>query len=66
MNGHESHVTRRFLGFCLDNNILPLCLSAHTTYVLQSLDVGCFDSVAHYYRRSVEDLCQVNVCQKHL
>ncbi len=61
MNSHGSHVTGRFLGFCLNNNILPFCLPAHITHVLQPLDVGCFDYVAHYYQRGVENLCRVGV-----
>src|ERR1700684_1150493 len=57
MDGHSSHLTGKLLGFCHDNNILPICLPAHTTHVLQPLDVGCFGPLAHYYRIEVEEAC---------
>jgi len=57
MDGHSSHLTGDFLGFCHDNNILPICLPSHTTHVLQPLDVGCFGPLAHYYRTEVEEAC---------
>ncbi len=40
---------------------LPLCFFAHTTHVLQLLDVRCFGPVAYYYRRGVENLSRVGV-----
>jgi DDE superfamily endonuclease/Tc5 transposase DNA-binding domain len=55
MDGHSSHLTSQFLGFCHDNNILPLCLPPHTTHLLQPLDVGCFAPLAHYYRAEVDE-----------
>ena len=57
MDGHSSHLTGDLLGFCHDNNILPICLPSHTTHVLQPLDVGCFGPLAHYYRMEVEEAC---------
>jgi hypothetical protein len=57
MDGHSSHLTGNLLGFCHDNNILPICLPSHTTHVLQPLDVGCFGPLAHYYRIEVEEAC---------
>jgi len=58
MDGHSSHLTGKFLGFCHDNNILPLCLPPHTTHMLQPLDVGCFSPLAHYYRAEVDEASQ--------
>jgi hypothetical protein len=57
MDGHSSHLTGELLGFCHDNNILLTCLPAHTTHMLQPLDVGCFGLLAHYYRTEVEEAC---------
>jgi DDE superfamily endonuclease len=51
MDGHSSHLTGKF------HDILPICLPAHTTHMLQPLDVGCFGPLAHYYRTEVEDAC---------
>lgn len=58
MDGHSSHLTSQFLGFCHDHNILPLCLPPHTTHMLQPLDVGCFAPLAHYYRAEVDEASQ--------
>ncbi len=55
MDGHSSHLTSQFLGFCHDHDILPLCLPPHTTHMLQPLDVGCFAPLAHYYRAEVDE-----------
>jgi hypothetical protein len=33
MDGHSSHLTGQLLGFCHDNNILPICLPSHTTHL---------------------------------
>jgi DDE superfamily endonuclease/Tc5 transposase-like DNA-binding protein len=57
MDGHSSHLTGELLGFCHDNNILPICLPSHTSHMLQPLDVGCFGPLAHYYRIEVEEAC---------
>ena len=48
MDGHGSHITGKFLGFCQDNNILLLCIPRHLTHFLQPLD-SCFGPLAHYY-----------------
>jgi hypothetical protein len=58
MDGHSSHLSSEFLGFCHDHNILPLCLPPHTTHLLQPLDVGCFGPLAHYYRMEVDEATQ--------
>jgi hypothetical protein len=55
MDGHNSHLTGKFLGFCHDHKILPLCLPAHATHALQPLDVGCFGPLSHYYKKGVEE-----------
>lgn len=38
-NGHFPHCTCEFLSFCKDKNIIPFCIPAHTTHLLQPLDV---------------------------
>lgn len=42
LDGHESHVTGNFIAHCMDNNILLLRLSPHTSHLLQPLDIGLF------------------------
>jgi DDE superfamily endonuclease/helix-turn-helix, Psq domain len=50
LDGHASHVSFEFVQYCQDHNIVPLCLSPHSTHYLQPLDVGVFGPVAHEYR----------------
>ena len=42
MDGHGSHITARFISFCMDNAIDLLILPPHCSHVLQPLDVGVF------------------------
>jgi hypothetical protein len=42
LDGHRSHLTARFIAFCLDWNIDLVCLLPYTSYLLQPLDVGLF------------------------
>ena len=40
LDGHSSHYNWEFFDYCLNAKILPLCLPAHSTHLLQPLDVG--------------------------
>jgi hypothetical protein len=55
-DGFESHLQLEIIEFCLDNNIIPLCLPSHTSHVLQPLDVGVFSPLKKYYRQEVSKL----------
>ena len=41
-DGHASHMTIKLIELARANDIHILCLPAHTTYILQPLDVGVF------------------------
>jgi hypothetical protein len=53
LDGHASHVSPQFVEYCVDNDIVPLCLPPHSTHELQPLDVGVFGPLAHEYRKMV-------------
>jgi hypothetical protein len=53
VDGHGSHTTDEFMTICFLNNIHLLFLPAHTSHVLQPLDLGCFSSLKTAYRRLV-------------
>ncbi|KAF4547211.1 Hypothetical protein D9617_52g060320 [Elsinoe fawcettii] len=53
-DGHGSHMTTEFKEFCLQNNILTLCMPAHSSYILQPLDVSCFAPMKKAYGQQVE------------
>ena len=42
LDGHGSHGMPEFNAFCKEKNIITLCMSAHSSHLLQPLDVGYF------------------------
>jgi hypothetical protein len=67
LNGHGSHVDPKFDQFCLDHQIVVICMPAHSSHLLQPLDVGYFSALKQAYGRSVEQLMGhgVNHIDKH-
>jgi hypothetical protein len=49
LDGHGSHVTRRFLDYCDAHRILVLVYPPHATHTLQPLDVSCFKPLSQSY-----------------
>ena len=56
LDGHESHHSMEFEEYCKKNNIVPLCMPAHSSHRLQPLDVGCFSALKAAYGIAIEDL----------
>ena len=52
LDGHSSHVSIETIEFARSNEIHILCLPAHTTHILQPLDVGVFKSFKSFYYRA--------------
>ena len=50
VDGHAFHVSTEFIRFTREHKIVCLCLSAHSTYLLQPLDVGVFDPLKQKYK----------------
>ena len=61
LDGHESHHSADFELYCKDNNIITLCMPAHSSHILQPLDVGCFGPLKKVYGRQIEDLMRARV-----
>jgi hypothetical protein len=59
LDGHGSHLTPQFDRICAENDIIPLCMPAHSSHLLQALDVGCFAVLKRAYGRFVSDLARV-------
>ena len=49
LDGHDSHVNIKFDEYCKDHHIITLCLPAHSSHLLQPLDVGCFGPLKRAY-----------------
>lgn len=53
LDGHNSHLSLDVVQYAMDNNIHLLCLPAHTTHLLQPLDVGVFRPLQNEYGKAV-------------
>lgn len=56
LDGHGSHTTAQFELYCQENNIVTLCMPAHSSHLLQPLDVGCFAPLKKAYGKQIEGL----------
>jgi len=61
LDGHGSHATVEFESYCKGNNILTLCMPAHTSHLLQPLDVGCFGPLKKAYGRQIDQLMRNHI-----
>ena len=56
IDGHESHKSLAFQDFCKENKIITLCMPAHSSHILQPLDVGCFAPLKRAYSKEIRVL----------
>ena len=56
LDGHNSHTTVEFMWLCHSNNIHVIYLPAHTSHVLQPLDLSIFSPLKHGYRKYLNQL----------
>ncbi|KAJ5121184.1 uncharacterized protein N7515_009145 [Penicillium bovifimosum] len=49
-----SYLTRQFVHFCEEKNIILFFLLSHTSHILQPLDVGVFSVYKHWHSEAVE------------
>jgi hypothetical protein len=61
LDGHESHHSAQFEEYCRTNSIVTVCMPAHSSHILQPLDVGCFGPLKIAYGRQVEGLMRLGV-----
>jgi hypothetical protein len=61
LDGHESHLNQDFKDYCLVRKILTLCMPAHSSHILQPLDVVCFSPLKLKYSQRVRDLARQRV-----
>ena len=72
LDGHRSHVNVPVLDWAKQHNVIVMILPAHTSHILQPLDVGCFgpmqriyNSECHKFLRTspASRITRYNVCQ---
>lgn len=49
LDGHLSHINLPVLDWAKENNIIMFVLPAHTSHILQPLDVGCYGPLQRIY-----------------
>lgn len=59
MDGYGSYTSTEVLRLCKQNNIKLLFLSAHSSHVLQPLDLGVFAPRKSWYRTQIAELAQL-------
>ncbi|KAJ8107447.1 hypothetical protein OPT61_g8861 [Boeremia exigua] len=58
IDGHESHCSVEFQDLCKEKNIILLCMPAHSSHLLQPLDVACFGPLKRRYGDAVSALAR--------
>lgn len=58
IDGHESHCSVDFQDLCKEKNIILLCIPAHSSHLLQPLDVACFSPLKRKYGDSILGLAR--------
>lgn len=61
LDGHESHHSDAFEQYCKDHNIITLCMPAHSSHILQPLDVACFGPLKKAYGAQIEGLIRARI-----
>lgn len=60
LDGHGSHITVEFMWQCYQSKVLLLYLPAHTSHILQPLDLTCFSSLKGRYRTQIANLASLD------
>lgn len=50
IDGYTSYISTEFIQFTQEYKIVYLCLLAHSTYLLQLLDIAVFDLLKQNYK----------------
>jgi hypothetical protein len=61
LDDHASHLNQDIKDYCLEHNILTLCMPPHSLHILLPLDVVCFLPLKRTYSRRVRDLARKRV-----
>jgi hypothetical protein len=61
LDGHESHVNAEFEDYCKENNIITICLPAHSSHLTQPLDVGCYSVLKKMYGAEIEHFIKARI-----
>jgi len=60
LDRHRSHLTARFIAFCINKSIDLVVLLPHTSHILQPLDVGVFSPLKRALSTEIEKLFRLD------
>jgi len=60
-DGHDSHISARFVAYCIEKNICLFLLLPHSSHLLQPLDVGVFSPLKTVVSADLDQLLRVGV-----
>jgi hypothetical protein len=60
-DGHDSHISRNFIAFCIQNKIALLILPPHTSHILQPLDISIFGPLKKRLTAALQPLSQAQL-----
>jgi hypothetical protein len=60
LDGHGSHVTLKSIEICIQNNVVLVCLPAHSSHILQPLDVGVYCHVKRTWKNILDEYYSAN------
>ena len=60
-DGHDSHISAKFVAYCIENNICLFLLLPHSSHLLQPLDVGVFGPLKAAVSADLDKLIRVGV-----
>ncbi|SPO31976.1 related to transposase [Ustilago trichophora] len=61
IDGHNSHTSTKFLVTAWNRCIIPFCFPAHSTHIMQPLDVSVFGPVSAAYKQIINNLAPQSV-----
>ena len=61
LDGYKSHLSAQFEKFYKEQNIITLYLPAHSSYITQPLDIGCFSVLKRMYGRELEAFIKAHI-----
>ena len=62
-DGHGSHITGKFIRYCMDNNIKLLILPPHSSHLTQPLDISVFGPLKKYLSNQVYRIVGANLAK---
>jgi hypothetical protein len=61
LDEHKSHQSVKFKKFCKANNIIIICLPAHSSHLTQLLNISCFSLLKKAYSKKIRLFIQAHI-----